>query len=87
MARKKAAPVPPPIPTPAPPEGKLIVTREMQLYAVNLRDMLTLPEGHEGREEQVARFSKLLEEQGVASPPKTVDEAIELINQVGEFNG
>lgn len=82
MARKKAAPDVPP-----PQEGELEVTREMQLHAAYLRDMLTLPEGHEGREEQVQRFQKLLTEQGVVSPPTTYREAIDLINQIGEFNG
>lgn len=88
MSRKKNLVVPPDVPPDVPPpEGELEVAREMQLYAANLRDMLTLPEGHEGREEQVQRFQKLLTEQGVVSPPTTYREAIDLVNQIGEFNG
>jgi len=64
--------------------GKL---RLVQIQVAQLRDVLALPEGHGGRAEQVLRYQSLLEGNGIEAPPTTIHEAIELINQVGEFNG
>lgn len=60
--------------------------RLVRIQVAQLRDVLALPEGHEGRAEQVLRYRSLLEGNGIESPPETIHEAIELINEVGEFH-